>query len=58
MHGNMLDLNPVRVCNCVKMSVFVVFMVRIFPYFDSIRRDTEYRSVFTPNAGKYRPENL
>ena len=30
-------------------------LVRIFPHLDWIRRDTEYLSVFSPNAGKYRP---
>ena len=32
------------------------FLVRIFPHSDWIRRDTEYLSVFSPNAGKYGPE--
>ena len=32
------------------------FLVRIFPHSDWIRRDTMYLSVFSPNAGKYRPE--
>ena len=31
-------------------------LVRIFLHLDWIRRDTEYLSVFNPNAGKYRPE--
>ena len=38
------------------MSVIRVIMVRIFPHLDWIRRDTEYLSVFSPNARKYRPE--
>ena len=33
-----------------------IFLVRIFPHSDWIRRDTEYLSVFGPNAGKYGPE--
>ena len=41
-----------------KVSVFGVFLVLIFPYLDWIRRDTPYPSVFSPNAGKYRPEKL
>ena len=42
---------------CVKLSVFGVILVRISPYLDCIRRrDTEYLSVFSLNAGKYRPE--
>ena len=32
------------------------FLVGIFPHSDSIRRDTLYLSVFSPNAGKYGPE--
>ena len=32
------------------------FLVRVFPDSDWIRRDTEYLSVFSPNAGKYKPE--
>ena len=31
------------------------FLVRIFPHSDWIRTDTPYLSVFSPNAGKYRP---
>ena len=31
------------------------FLVRIFPPSDWIRRDTEYLSVFSLNAGKYGP---
>ena len=41
-----------------KLSVFGVFLACIFPYSDWIQRDTEYLSVFSPNAGKYRPEKL
>ena len=32
------------------------FLVCIFPHSDWIRRDTEYLSVLSPNAGKYGPE--
>ena len=32
------------------------FLVRIFPHSELVRRDTEYLSVFSPNAGKYGPE--
>ena len=35
-----------------KMFIFGVFLVCIFPYSDWIRRDTEYLSVFCPNAAK------
>ena len=41
-----------------EVSVFGVFLVRIFPYSDWIRRDTPYLSLFSPNAGKYGPEKL
>ena len=37
------------------MSVFGVFLVRIFPHLDW-RKDTKYLSVFNSNAGKYGPE--
>ena len=33
-----------------------LFLVRIFPHSDWIRRDAKYRSVFSPNARKYGPE--
>ena len=39
-----------------KVSAFGVILVGIFPHSDWIRRDTEYLSVFSPNAGKYGPE--
>ena len=39
-----------------KVSVFGVILVRIFPHSDWIRRDTEYLSVFGPNAEKCGPE--
>ena len=39
-----------------RMSIFGVILVRIFSHSDSIRRDTEYHSVFSLNAGKYGPE--
>ena len=32
------------------------FLIRIFPYSGRIQRNTEYLSVFTPNAEKYGPE--
>ena len=40
------------------MSVFGVFLVRIFPYLSWIRRDAPYLSAFSLNAGKYGPELL
>ena len=39
-----------------KVSVFGVILVRIFTHLDWIWRDTEYFSVFSPNAGKCCPE--
>ena len=41
---------------CEMCSNTGFFLVRIFPHWDWIRRDTSYLSVFSPNAGKYRPE--
>ena len=41
-----------------KVPVFWVLLVRIFLHSDWIRRDTEYLSIFSPNAGKYGPEKL
>ena len=41
-----------------KLVVFGVFLVRIFPHWDWIRRDNPFLPVFSPNAGKYRPEKL
>ena len=40
------------------MSVFGVFLVRILPHSELIRRDTLYLSVFNPNTWKYGPEKL
>ena len=41
----------------MKVSVFRVLLVRIFPHLDLIRRDIPDLSVFSPNTGKYGPEN-
>ena len=43
--------------HALKVSLFWVFLVRIFPHLDWIRRDTLYLSVFSSNEGKYGPEN-
>ena len=40
------------------MSAFGVFLVRIFSHSDWIRRDAEYLSIFSLNAGKCRPEKF
>ena len=39
-----------------KVSKYRVFLVRIFPHSDWIRRDTKYLSAFSRNAEKYGPE--
>ena len=43
-------------CHCIKSIRIRIYsglhFFRIFPYSDWIRRDTEYLSVFSPNAGK------
>ena len=44
----------VKVFTAQKLSVFKVFLVRIFPHLEWILRDTGYLSVFSPNARKYR----
>ena len=36
----------------LKVSLFGVILARIFPHLDGIQKDTEYLSVFSPNAGK------
>ena len=41
-----------------KVFLFGVFLVEIFPHSDRIRRDTDYPSVFIPNARNYGPEKL
>ena len=41
---------------CEKCPNTEFFLVRIFLHWDWIRRDTPYLSVFSPYAGKYRPE--
>ena len=38
------------------MGVFGVFLVRIFPHTNWMRKDAKYLSVFSPNAGKNGPE--
>ena len=42
----------------IKVSIFGVFLLRIFRYLGWIWRDTAYLSVFSPNAGKWGPEKL
>ena len=48
-----------RICECGTLrrkSPYLEFLVRIFPHLDWIRRNTEYLSVFSPNARICRPE--
>ena len=44
-----------QVSHCVQKCPYLefVFLIRIFPHSDWIRRDTKYLSVFSPNAGKH-----
>ena len=39
-----------------KCPIRKLFVVRVFPYSNWIRRDTNYLSLFSQNAGKYEPE--
>ena len=41
-----------------KVSVFGVFLFRIFPYSDWIQKDAPYLSVFIPNVGKHGSEKF
>ena len=41
-----------------KKPVSEFSFVGIFPHLDWIQRDTKYLSIFSPNAGRYKPENL
>ena len=53
------NLNPFLTNTVWKVSVFRVFLVRISPHSDWIRRGTPYLcSIFSPNVGKYGPEKL
>ena len=51
-------LKKLRWLHSVKVSVFPVFLVLVFPHSDWIRRDMEDLSVFSPNAGKNGPQKL
>ena len=54
---NMMVSRTLLIISDQNSFVFGVFLVRISPHLDWIRRDTEYLSVFRPNARKYRPES-
>ena len=45
-------------CTVWEVSVFGVILVRVFSHSDWIRRNTQYLSVLSPNAGKHGPEKL
>ena len=45
-------------CTAWEVSVFGVILVRVFSHSDWTRRDTQYLSVLSPNAGKHGPEKL
>ena len=66
---NMLTLSLIKILweyqTCIRffrlntaweVSVFGVFLVRLFPHLDWIRRVAEHLSVFSPNTGRYGPE--
>ena len=44
--------------HCLKSARIRSFSGPYFPYSDRIRKYTPCLSIFSPNAGKYRPENL
>ena len=52
VHATISRLNIAAITGW-KVSVFGVFLVRILRNLDWMRRDTEYLSVFSPNAEKY-----
>ena len=54
---NVLQQHSLYYSLCEKCPNVEFFLVRIFPYSDWIRRNTEYLSVFSPNVGKYGREN-
>ena len=41
-----------------EVFIFGVFLVRIFPHLDWIRKGMEYLSIFSPNVVNYRPGNI
>ena len=47
-----------KVVTAWKVSVFEVFLVRIYSHLEWIWRDRKYLSAFSPNAGKQGPEKL
>ena len=44
--------------HCVKSIFIRIFVVHVFPHSDRVWKDTEYLSVFSPNAQKQGPEKL
>ena len=51
-------ISYLKVTTALKVSLFGIFLVHIFPHSEWIRRDTSYLHAFSLNAGKYRPEKL
>ena len=58
LFGKMVKMFFTIVLTAWKVSIFGVFLVRIFPHSVWMRRVTPYLSVFSPNPGKYGPEKL
>ena len=54
----MIQLSSLFTHTAWKVSVFGVWLVRIFPHSDRIRKNTPYVFVFSPNAKKYGPGKL
>ena len=52
------DLKVLKIFTAWKVSVFGVFLVRIFLHSDWMPRDILYLSIFSLNASKYGPEKL
>ena len=51
--SSLVELQKSFISTAWKVSVFGIILVRIFPHWDWIRRDTEYLSVFSPNTEKH-----
>ena len=57
MISRMPILWPYQVKHCVKSVRLQSYSgLRIFPHSDWTRKDTEYLSIFSPNAGKFWPK--
>ena len=59
LEGNLTAIpHPLHSFTAWKVSVFGIFLVRIFSHSDWMWRDTEYLSVFSPNPRKKGLEKL